>query len=227
MKINIRGFTLKQLRRNAIFFAAVSATIFTFIMIWLFFLFHLKITLDKISISEKEIENLKKKKDIIDYKVSLVQNEIDIRSMNTIFSALVPAEEDFFSISLVLENLSVQSGFAIHSYSIAPEKSKKGKLTFTIQGQGNLETFISFLKEYQFSGGRLLTVSDVKYSSVPLPSGEITLSVYSGKPANRPITKEYSEEEKNLQRKIMEKVSIQIKPKQIGNADYPVKSDPF
>lgn len=227
MKINIRAFTIKHLRNNSLYFYVVGATIFAFMTIGLFFLYQIKLYSNKISLLEHELEDLKKKKEFIDYKGKIVQNDINIASLNKIFATLVPSEEDIFSISLALESISLKSGFAIYSYMITPSESAKGRLTFTVQGQGNLDIFIAFLKVYSFTAGRLITVSEAKYSTKPFPSAKVTLSFYSGSPSNKSVMREYSEKQIALLRDIMKKTAIEIKANESDTLEYPVKSNPF
>jgi uncharacterized protein YeeX (DUF496 family) len=67
---------------------------------------------------ETEIDDLKNKANLIDYKEKIIQDDLDIDQINSIVSTLVPDSEDYFSVIVALDEISKKTNFIITNYVI-------------------------------------------------------------------------------------------------------------
>ncbi|OGK08303.1 hypothetical protein A2767_04355 [Candidatus Roizmanbacteria bacterium RIFCSPHIGHO2_01_FULL_35_10] len=179
----------------------------------------------KITALNSELESYNKKKSLIDFKNNVVDTEFDLDTANLVLSQLIPPQEDYFSVLAALEIISAKTNFIITSYNIIVENSTAGKLAVLVEGEGDASTFLEFLKEYNFSGGRLITIDKIDYSQDAFKDTKININVYSGKTdSSRDNSGDVDLE---LMRTILAKVQIDIKEQVPVANDYPTKSNPF
>lgn len=107
----------------------------------------------------RQVSDLEKRQTVI---YSFSKDEIE-RLADTL-NKLVPSSEDFFSIFTTLDNLSASTGFIITSYELAVQEGVSGKISLEIGGQGSPETFLNFLQNYKYGGGRLITMDSLDFS---------------------------------------------------------------
>lgn len=151
----------------------------------------------------------------------------DVKLLNK----LVPNAEDYFSIIYALETLSQKTNFMITSYIVNIASSTPEKLRIKVSGSGDSRSFVDFLKDYNFSGGRLITSDKVQLDPNFSGSIMIDLTFYNKKTIagntleispNSNIFKEL-ESLKTKVNFIFENSVSTISP----DLNYPKKSNPF
>lgn len=230
MNIAQNRFLLRQLKDNSVYaflFIAIAASFVISIAIFT----NKKVDNENKKIAlEKDIKELRMKADFIAYQDKIEKEGIDIDNMNILMSALVPETEDYFSIILALENLSQKSGFIIQAYTLNISQSTKEKLSITIEGTGDQTAFLAFLKDYTYSGGRLITVDKIDYLSQGFFQIKLAVNFYSGKgtPVS-PSAINITDADRELLTNIQKKVSIDILPADnvVENTNYDTKTNPF
>lgn len=181
MKINIKPF-IKRLIKDNIFY--IVGNIFLVVLI----IVTINIGISEINNYKNKISKLQTENIQLMNKVTLMNSKIpqtaildqDIKFLNT----LIPNAEDYFSIIYSLEKISQKSGFVITEYTVSIDKSTTEKLRLSVSGVGDSQSFLSFLRNYNFGGGRLIT-SD-KVSLDPSFSGalKVDLTFYNKKTAS-------------------------------------------
>ena len=78
---------------------------------------------------------------------------------------LIPDNEDFFSVISAIERLSKETNFVINQYTINLSESTPEKLSLAVTGDGNSETFLKLLENYNFVGGRLITLNTFDFNN--------------------------------------------------------------
>lgn len=194
-----------------------------------------KIGLGEITNYKKRVDSLKVENTELANKVALINSAIpesgkldeDVKFLNT----LIPDSEDYFSIIYALEKLSQKSSFRITDYTVNVGASTSEKLRISVDGIGNSQSFIDFLKDYNFSGGRLITSDKIQLDPNFSGSLIIDLTFYNKKTEAKntlemsPNSKIYKELE-DLKAKVnfsFENNETSASP----NLDYPKKSNPF
>jgi len=109
------------------------------------------------------------------------QNDFNIEKAIKILNYLIPNEEDYFSILYALEKLSEKTGLLITSYTINLSDRNPNRLRLTVTGVGDINTFLNFLKEYNFSGGRLITSDNLSLNFQQQSGFKIDLIFYNQK----------------------------------------------
>ncbi len=134
---------------------------------------------------DKKIATLKIELNQLQNKVTLMNTTIpssdkldeDVRLLN----GLIPNIEDYFSIIYALEKLSQKSNFIVTSYSVTVGKSTSEKLKLNVTGTGDSQSFINFLKDYNFGGGRLITSDKIQLDPNFFGAIKIDLTFYTKK----------------------------------------------
>lgn len=225
--MKIKPHLLHLIKQNVVYLISIF---FLLVMIAI----AIKVGLGKIFNSElkiktltKEIDQLQKKANL--FKVSIPSTEKldeDIRLLNS----LIPNLEDYFSIIYSLETLSQKTGFNIVDYSVNIGKSTVNKLKISVTGIGDNDSFIKFLNEYNFAGGRLITSDKIVLNPELIGAVKIDLTFYS---KNVPVS---SSSEIQIDNKIFkdleaikQKVTFNFAETDQENIDlsYPRKSNPF
>ncbi len=208
-----------------VFSVIVAAVIFLFLILSLK---NYQIVQEEISTVSAETEKLKTRVDTLKKGKTLVENEID--EINQLFSILIPDSEDFFSIIYALEKISQETGFAIEEYSLGFGTNAE-KTPITINGTGDIDSFMNFLKSYQFAGGRFATSESINFSNAKFSSTQVVLNFYSKKVSvdteTAPII---TDKDTNFIKKIKAKIKIKFKDKTNEvplKEDYDTKTNPF
>ena len=145
--------------------------------------------------------------------------------------ALIPNIEDYFSIIYALEKLSLNSNFIINSYTVSIGKSTSQKLKLSVTGMGDSESFINFLKNYNFAGGRLITSDKIQLDPNFVGSIKIDLTFYTKKvTANQNLESNPDEKVFNELETLKNKVNFAFDVDTASSApdfNYPRKSNPF
>jgi hypothetical protein len=176
MKNKIKPFILRLIRENVFY---IIGNLFIFILI----VVTIKIGLTENSNYDKKINVLKAELNQLQNKITLMNTVIpsshkldeDLSFLNT----SIPNIEDYFSIIYALEKLSQQSNFIITEYSVNMRDSTNEKLKLEIIGMGDSQSFINFLKNYNFGGGRLITSDKIQINPNFFGSIKIYLTFYA------------------------------------------------
>lgn len=176
MKFKIKPFLRRLLKENIFY---IIGNIFIFVLI----IVTIKIAITNNSNYEKKITTLKKELIQLKNKVTLMNTSIptslkldeDLDFLNK----LIPNVEDYFSIVYALEKLSQKSNFVITSYTVSVGNSTAEKLKLNVSGTGDSQTFIDFLKNYNFGGGRLITSDKIQLDPNFFGTIKIDLTFYT------------------------------------------------
>ena len=224
LKLN---YSIKRLiRDNIIYIGGLFALNLVLIFVTGFFYSQYQKNIIKIKTLNKELSEYSQKKDLLDFKNQVIKNEVDLDYINQILTILIPSEEDYFSIVAALEKLSLETNFIISAYNINVSKSTQEKLSLVIEGQGDPNDFLRFLQEYNYFGGRLITIDQINFSQTDFSGSKINISVYAGKGSGKKIAKTEKIDSRLIEN-ILEKVTIDLKSEEDSGSDYPTKSDPF
>lgn len=187
-----------------------------------------------------DIKTLQERKRALDLVASVPTQQL--ASDLVLISALIPEGEDYFTIMAALEELSVQTGFLIESYTINLDKSTSTKLSINVQGVGSSEAFLKFLDTYQVGGGRLITAEKIQLDSLNTTGITLALNFYNQKTPEGTATfgKKNVESSLSLLNKIRDKVHVRLReeadaPVATSSAspvttvldEYPTKTNPF
>jgi hypothetical protein len=174
--MNIKPF-IKRLIKDNIFYIVGNVALIILIIITI------KISLTQNLEYKTKISALKTENISLMNKITVIQKSVpmsktldeDIQFLNN----MIPNSEDYFSIIAALEKLSKKSNFTITDYTVNINQSTAEKLRLSVGGQGDSQSFIDFLKNYNFYGGRLITSDKVQLD--PNFSGliKIDLTFYS------------------------------------------------
>lgn len=228
MNLKIKPFLRRLLKEN--FFYLVG-NVFIFVSI----VMTIKIGIANNSNYDKKISVLRTELSQLKNKVTLMNTSIptslkldeDLDFLNK----LIPNVEDYFSIIYALEKLSQKSNFIITSYTVSVGSSTAEKLKLNVSGTGDSQTFIDFLKNYNFGGGRLITSDKIQLDPNFFGTIKIDLTFYTKKVTNNQNLEIEPDEKifKELEA-LKSKVNFVFKPNvATGEPDfnYPRKGNPF
>lgn len=228
MKTKIKPFIKRLILENIFYIVGVAFIFFLIILT-------IKIGLSENSNYKIKIDALNAENIELMNKVTLMNSIIpsseildeDIKFLNT----LIPNSEEYFSIIYALEKLSQKTNFVIIGYVVNVSESTSEKLNISVTGVGDSQSFVDFLKNYNFAGGRLITSDKVELDPNFSGSLIINLTFYNKKTvsANKlesaPNPNIYSELEE-----LKAKVNFNFNDdatKEVTNFDYPKKKNPF
>jgi len=184
----------------------------------------------KTKISALEVENAGLMKKVTLMNTANPKSEKldeDVKFLNS----LIPDTEDYFSIIFALEQLSKKSNFQITSYSVNVKASTSEKLKINVTGEGDSQSLINFLKNYNFSGGRLITSDKVQLDPDFSGSIIIDLTFYNKKTPSASKLEVSANSKTYIELDaIKNKVNFDFGnsvASDSSNLDYPKKSDPF
>lgn len=226
-----QNFIKRQLKENAIYVFLTLALVVSFIAsITIFINKKIENEAQKTKLT-KEVRDLKRKVDFIKYQDTIESEGIDIDVMNSLLSRLVPETEDYFSIINALETLSQKSGFLITTYSLNLGRSTKDKLSLVIEGTGDENSFLNFLRDYTFGGGRLITIDNIDYETQGFFKITLSINLYSGKgtPVTQASEVNFSQADRDILREIQEKMTVDFVSfsQPVASEEYETKSNPF
>lgn len=217
----------KSLRDNFLYFVAFFALIGIILLVTVFYVGQFKSNAKRIADLQSEIDLYNKKRDLLEFKNQAVKDEVDLDHINQVLSQLIPAKEDYFSIIAALDKLSLQTNFIVTAYNIVVDKSTTEKLAILIEGQGDPNSFLEFLQEYNFSGGRLITIDKIEFRQEAFTGAKVSINVYTGKANETRAIAKLDDVNSELVERILQKVQIDLKNEDDEVSDYPTKSTPF
>jgi hypothetical protein len=230
MKNKIKPFIKRLIKENIAYIFGNFFIIFLIIIT-------IKMGLSEIHSYNQKIDSLKlENKDLMN-KLTLINSVIpasekldeDVKILNM----LIPNAEDYFSIIYALDKLSTQTNFVINSYTINIGASTQDKLKISVEGVGDSQSLINFLKNYNFSGGRLITSDKVQIDPNFSGSIKIDLTFYNKKtafsdkletPVNNATYKELEDIKGKVHFNLIENDNIATGTSVVN---YPKKSNPF
>ncbi|OGK62457.1 hypothetical protein A2334_05470 [Candidatus Roizmanbacteria bacterium RIFOXYB2_FULL_38_10] len=179
------------------------------------------------AILKEEVNLLKNRSDTLKFNKSLTEDQIII--YNKILTSLIPESEDYFSVIYALETISQKTGFSITSYTINLSKSSREKMSIIIEGRGSLSAFLIFLRNYEYTGGRLITSEKIEFSGVNFTNTKVSLNFYSKKfTFNESVIPQLSKKDIEKLEQIKQKVQITLKEDESDTPqEYETKDNPF
>ena len=124
----------------------------------------------------KNNNNLKETLSLLTKSSNISVGEID--QFNNIAANLIPERESYFSIINALDALSQKTGFIFGDYEINLSDSNQEKLSLNVNGKGNIDTLHTFLQEYKFISGRLITINSLDLLAEDQDQYSLTLNFY-------------------------------------------------
>ncbi|MEK7070388.1 MAG: hypothetical protein AAB966_01135 [Patescibacteria group bacterium] len=178
---------------------------------------------------ETEVKDLTGKKEAFDKAIFEVSDSLD--EDNKLMTSLIPDSEDYFTLIYSLDQLSQKSSFLITDYAVDLKASTSEKLSLTVKGVGDGETFKSFLQDYNLSSGRLITIDTMSVDAKTLGTEYTLLLNFYNKEVSTEFegNKSYKVSVKDLQ-EIRSKVSFVLTSEDVNREldnDYPKKDNPF
>lgn len=182
---------------------------------------------DQLTILQAEVNLLKNRSDTLKYNKSLTEDQIV--AYNQILTSLIPEQEDYFSIIYALETIGSKTGFEIVGYTINLYKASREKISITIEGKGNVQSFLTFLKNYSYMGGRLITSERIEFSGTDFTNTKVALNFYSKQfTFNESVIPQLSKEDITKLESIKNKVQVSfLENEDEESTDYETKSNPF
>ncbi len=171
--------------------------------------------------------DLRNQIDIFNKNKELVQADLDI--YNDLLLSIIPNKEDYFTIILALEKLSLDTGFIIDKYTILLNETTSNKLALSVEGTGDPAAFLKFLQQYQYEGGRLITNEKMEFSTANVGQTKLSLNFYN-KPLQQTEQKidPIKPQDINVIKEIQEKVAIQYTDTAAEeDLNYETKVNPF
>lgn len=226
-------FFIKQLEKNLSLVIIFSINLVVIIFLINFFTNQSKLLNQQKNILKTEVEKLSKKRDLILFYESLKNKDLDLDKLNKILFLLIPNSEDYFSIALALEKISNKTNFLITNFMLNPELSSPGQLSVAITGSGDRNSFLNFVKDYNFIGNRLITIDKLDFSESNLNQDKrIFLNFYIDKKSNKEnILYKLTMKDFEIINKILSKTelndAINFDKENSPSLDYETKANPF
>ncbi len=157
---------------------------FCIILLVLFILF-IPFNMAKINENIAKIDSLQQNTHDLQKQISslnvLSSSTQNLKDVAAFLNTLIPDSEDYFSIIYTLDNLSRETGFTIVGYSIDLSRLTKGQLQLVITGVGSRDSFLKFLKDYNYNGGRFITSDKIELSQQTAGQFKVNTTFYSQK----------------------------------------------
>lgn len=173
----------------------------------------------------QEVGRLERKKIIIE---SFNSDEID-RFVATL-NALLPQSEDYFSVFQALNALSQQTHFVITGVSVSFDSGSPEDLALTVTAEGSPESFDSFLANYTYKSGRLITMDKVDYNPAA-PATSLVLHFHRKKieALDSDAIPIIDKNRTDLVRRISDHLDDMLVPDESSSVetDYPARDNPF
>lgn len=159
MKLKIKPYLRFLLKQNLVYFILLGVLFILSATIVPYFISQISQAIKDLDKAKAETNLLQVKKRVLQAVVN--EHGSDIDSDLTLINRLIPDSEDYFTMIYSLEKLTASSGFIINSYAVNLTKSTGNKLSLTVTGLGDSESFLELLRIYNFGGGRLITAEKI------------------------------------------------------------------
>jgi hypothetical protein len=182
----------------------------------------------KIKSLNQDLTKLQSKANLLNSNIPLSEDlDQDIKFLNS----LIPNVEDYFSIIYTLENLSQKTGFLVTSYTVNVEQSTSDRLKLSVSGVGDSDSFLNFLNQYNFGGGRLITSDKIELNSQISGVIKIDLTFYNKSAAGSenltlPSDNKMFTEIEALKKKVNFDINEGL-TQENPDLNYPKKANPF
>lgn len=228
MKLKIKPFIKRLITENIYY---ILGNVFLIVLIFII----LKIGLTENFTYKTKINSLQEENSGLKNKIVLMNSKIpksdvldeDVKFLNT----LIPNVEDYFSVIYALEKISKKTNFIITDYTINIGGSDLEKLQIDVIGKGDSQSFVDFLKNYNFTSGRLITSDKIELSPNFSGSLRINLTFYSKKTeASNSLEMSPNINIYNELETLKAKVSFNFDESEViitPSLEYPKKSNPF
>lgn len=175
MKRLLDLYTIQLIKENAIYFLALMIFLLLAVLVLPFQIKDFSQFKEKNQGLTQEIVQLEQKRQFI---ASFDTDEIErlVATLNTI----LPQEEDYFSVVPVFGTLSQRTGFNLTDFTLPLSQGSAETLSLNVAAEGTPETFINFLEQYQYQGGRLITMDKVIYAPGSVQNS-VTLNFHTKK----------------------------------------------
>lgn len=184
-----------------------------------------KQTNNNLEVIAQEVTLLKNRTDTLRYNKALTEDQIT--TYNQILTMLIPEAEDYFSIIYALDEISTKTGFNIVGYTVDLIHSTRDKITISVEGRGNIDSFLNFLQNYQFEGGRLITSEKIQFSG-NITTTKISLNFYNKKFAfNEAVVPQLNKKDLERLENIKQIISVNFKDESTQDQEYEIKTNPF
>lgn len=166
-------------------------------------------------------------------KISKANKELGgnkINEYNRLLNQLIPESEDFFSIIYAFEQIAKKTGFNVTNYTIKLSSSTKEKYALTVQGTGDMNSFLTFLKKYHFGSGRLITNESIDFlPNTGVRTVILSLNFYNKKTSlGKESINAILPADVRLMDQIKDKVSVNfVAPSSEDVSNYTTKDNPF
>lgn len=207
----------------------ILVTLFVFFMMILL----VNYSFSALSLARIEEANLKEETKILKNRVDIIKTNSQlkadqIRIYNQVLSTLIPDNEDTFTIIYALEKIGAETGFVISNYTVNVSATTQNKISLVVGGKGNINTFMEFLKNYNYIGGRLATSETIQFSGTNVDT-QVNLNFYNKKyVVDQEIVPQLSSQDLDMLQKIKEKIKINfVTPESEVNSDYEITNNPF
>lgn len=180
MKPKIRPYLKYLLKQNAVYFVIFVVLMVISAFVIPFFIAQIDKAKTELDKARLETSALETKRRILQTVVN--ENGDDIDADLALVTGLIPDSEDYFSMIYSLERLSQTTGFIINSYTVNLTKSNSKKLSLTVSGLGDSQSFLELLKNYNFAGGRLITAEKIGIDPLEQNGVSLDLNFYNDKP---------------------------------------------
>lgn len=155
----IDPYTLRLIRENLFYFFSLIISILVLVYVFNYQIRDFFSYQKKISDINQELTELQTKREIV-YSYKPEELDVLIKTIN----ALLPQQEDYFSIMSAIENISSRTGFRVLSYAVRFSQASRDKVTLEVEGYGTPDALIQFLQNYQYQGGRLITMDEIEFA---------------------------------------------------------------
>lgn len=228
MKKNLDQYLIRLLKEHSVYIGGLGVLIVLTIVAFSIFFQRYQEQQTQISTLEQDLSGLNQKVEMIRYSEQIESRNIDIMTLNRSFSRLLPEKEDFFSVIFALEKLSKDTGFVISSYGLNLEKSDVQRLSLSVIGSGNTESFIQFLNNYNFGGGRLITMDSINLNNVGYDELKLDVNFYTAQSTapNGSAAIKFTPDDEALIQRVQQKIQF-ISDTPTSSPDYEKKNNPF
>lgn len=230
MPRKIRPYLQFLIKQNLVYFVAFTVLMLLGAIMVPVFIAQINKTTVELNKSKIETSTLQTKQRVLQSVINENGDEID-QDLEVI-TRFIPDSEDYFSMIYALEKLSNSSGFIINNYTVNLVKSDSSKLSLSVTGIGDSNSFLELLKTYNFGGGRLITAEKIGIDPLQQSGVTLDLNFYNEKPTIDPNEKlDYQasiNELNDLRSKIKFSIVNEASPVETGGStDYPTKSSLF
>lgn len=224
-------YSMRLVKENFWYILVLSVLVVAFVVIQIIFFGQMNSYSSSYDTLITDVNDLKSNTDYLVLRKKILDEGYDLDKINPILAQLLPQTEDYFSIVAALEKISQKSQFVIISYSLRLSTAVKDRLSFQIKGQGDQTKFLEFLKEYNFGGGRLVTIDKINFSRQGSSNDSlIDLNFYNSNSSKSQATPKhvtFTAQDREFVKKIMQKVTIEVKKSENQDVEYETKVNPF